>query len=84
MLWKLFQFVVVIGVVMANVSLQFTPNGMVAGLVGLVIAGMLTKLLTVIFRALESRPAEVPIRPAAAPRLSGPSETDSRRLGPRA
>lgn len=52
MLWKLFQFVVIVAVAGSNGQYHWTPNGYVAGIVAVFTAFALTALISELFRLL--------------------------------
>jgi hypothetical protein len=52
MLWKLFQFVVIVAVAGSNGQYHWTPNGYVAGAVAVFAAFALTALISELFRLL--------------------------------
>lgn len=52
MLWKIFQFVVIVAVAGSNGQYHWTPNGYVAGLVAVFAAFAATALLSELFRLI--------------------------------
>jgi len=50
MLWKIFQFVVIVAVAGSNGQYHWTPNGYVAGIVAVFAAFALTAILSELFR----------------------------------
>ena len=53
MLWKLFQIAIVAAVLFSNVHWQWTPNPLVAGLIGVGVAYLVTRLALGVYSYLQ-------------------------------